>query len=141
MIQIGLAAIMYANDHGGHFPDDVQTILKEEDLAPAVFNCPVTNDTPATGPTTQATLSDFQNPGHLSYIYVGKGLKMQTASADVVVLYEPLAHHKDGMNVLFGDGHAEWYSAADAQTILKQAASGVRPIRVPADATATQTAR
>ena len=72
---IGLAALTYANGHGGQLPDDLPTILKDEDLAPAVFNCPSSPATPANGPTAQAVASDLLNPGHLSYIYVGKGLK------------------------------------------------------------------
>ena len=87
MKQIGLGAIMYANDHGGHLPDDLDTILKTQDLSPEAFVCPSSNDTAATGPTTQAVIDDMNAQGHLSYIYTGKGLTTQ-AAADVVILYE-----------------------------------------------------
>jgi prepilin-type processing-associated H-X9-DG protein len=147
MKQIGLAAIMYANDHGGAFPDDLETILAREDLTPAVLNCPTTADTPATGDTTQAMLEGFRKPGHVSYVYVGKGLTLKSPP-DAVVLYEPLSNHTndgmkvwserladrtgDGMNVLFTDGHVEWLGNEDGRTILSQAEAGVRPIRLPA---------
>ena len=147
MKQIGLAAIMYANDHGGLFPDDVETLLTTEDIVPATMTCPTTADTPADGPTTQAVLEDFRKPGHVSYVYVGKGLTLKSP-ADAVVLYEPLSNHTnngmtvwserladrtgDGMNVLFADGHVEWLGNEDGRSILAQADAGVRPIRFPA---------
>src|SRR6185437_13347302 len=49
--QIGVSAIQYANEHGGRFPDDLETLLKDQDLYPAVLNCPDTYDSPASGPT------------------------------------------------------------------------------------------
>ena len=147
MKQIGLAAIMYANDHGGLFPADLETLLTTEDILPATMTCPTTADTPASGPTTQAVLEDFRKPGHVSYVYVGKGLTLKSP-ADAVVLYEPLSNHTnngmtvwserladrsgDGMNVLFADGHVEWLGNEDGRSILAQADAGVRPIRFPA---------
>jgi prepilin-type processing-associated H-X9-DG protein len=148
MKQIGLAAIMYANDHGGRFPDDLDAILTSEDLAPVVMTCPTTADTPATGDTPRAMLEDFHKPGHVSYVYVGKGLTVKSPS-DAVVLYEPLSNHTndgmkvwserladrsgDGMNVLFADGHVEWLGNEEGRSILSQAEAGVRPIRFPAE--------
>src|SRR5579871_836670 len=85
--QIGLAAIMWANDHNEKFPDDLDTIANDEDLAPSVFVCPSSNATVPQGPTTQAMIADMHQPGHLSYVYIGKGLTTK-ADADVVILYE-----------------------------------------------------
>ena len=65
MKQIGLAAIMYANNHGGAFPDDPETLLKTEDIPPAAMVCPTTSDVVAQGPTTQAMLEEFRKPGHV----------------------------------------------------------------------------
>jgi prepilin-type processing-associated H-X9-DG protein len=133
MRQIGQAISMYANDHNGQFPDDLQTVLENEDVTSAVFVCPESNDQPAIGPTTQATAAALLQPGHLSYIYLGKGLTTQTVTDDTVILYEPLANHgSKGMNVMFGDFHVEWLPAADAATILKQQAAGTRPIKYAA---------
>lgn len=146
MKQIGLAAMMYANDHGGAFPDDLESLLTTEDIVPATMNCPTTSDVPAQGPTKQAMLEEFRKPGHVSYVYVGKGLTLKSP-ADAVVLFEPLSNHTndgmtvwserladrsgDGMNVLFADGHVEWLVNEDGRAILAQADSGVRPIRFP----------
>lgn len=140
MRQIGQAIAMYANDHNDQFPDDVKTILETEDLTAAVFVCPSTNDQPApAGPTTQATAAGLLQPGHLSYVYLGKGLTSHSATDDTVLLYEPLSNHEGaGMNVLFGDFHVEWLPAAEAATILKQVAGKRRPVRYPLTQPSTQ---
>ncbi len=42
-----------------------------------------------------------------------------TAGANTPVLYEPLADHAtDGTNVLFGDNHVAWYTAAAARALI-----------------------
>jgi prepilin-type processing-associated H-X9-DG protein len=129
--QISLGAIMYANAHGGHFPDDLDTIFQEEDIPPYVFTCPASAVDLPVAPTTQATYSALKQQGHLSYIYVGKGLTIE-APSDVVLLYEPLSDHSgDGMNVCFADGHVEWLTSSEAKSILQQADAGVRPVLYP----------
>jgi len=130
MKQIGLAAIMYANNHNRQFPDSLETLLSDQDLTSAVFVCPSSRDVPAAGPTTRAVLADLKKPGHESFIYVGSGLMSDTAGPNDVVLYEPLADHgNEGMNVLFGDGAVKWLTAAEAQPILRQETAG-GPIKI-----------
>jgi hypothetical protein len=103
--QIGQAILLYTNDFKGRYPDNFGDLLLTQDITSAVFDCPTTNDTPAVGPTTQAAIVNMATPGHCSYIYVGKGLTMQTVQPTMVVAYEPPANHGNaGMNVLFGDG-------------------------------------
>src|SRR5207248_2656810 len=34
---------------------------------------------------------------------------------DVVVAYEPLTNHGDGVNALFGDGHIDWLDKVEAR--------------------------
>lgn len=137
--QIGQAIAIYANDHGGQFPPDLQTVLENEDVTASVFTCPSSNDTPApTAATTQATAAGLLQPGHLSYLYLGKGLTDQSAGVDTVILYEPLANHASaGMNVLFGDFHVEWLPAAEAGIILKQVAAKRAIVRYPLTAPTT----
>lgn len=135
MRQIGQAIAMYANDHGGLFPDDLETVFVNEDVSIALFVCPSSSDTPPAGPTTQATAAGLRQPGHCSYIYLGNGLTDNTVTPNTVLLYEPLANHGgSGMNVMFGDFHVEWVPATTAQKILTQHATSTQPIRLKIDA-------
>jgi prepilin-type processing-associated H-X9-DG protein len=130
MKQIGLGAIMYANANGGQFPDDLEAIVTSQSLAPTVLNCPSSADKPPSNTSTQALLADMKKPGHVSYVWVGKGLTVQ-AAANVVILFEPTSNHRgEGMNVLFGDGHVEWTNDGEADSILDQQKRGISPIKV-----------
>ena len=120
--QIGLATLMYANEHGGRFPDRLEDLLAE-DINPDVFVCPLSNDTAIVAPTTQqAGLRLSAEPGHVSYIYVGKGLT-DKADAKVLVAYERIAHHGDGLNMLFADGQVQFVPSAQAKVLIAQASS------------------
>ena len=92
--QIGQAMQLWANVHQGRFPDTIDLLLRDEDLTPAVFNCPSSNDTPAAGPTTRALVANLLAGGHLSYVYLGKGLTT-ACTAGTVLAYEPLANHQE----------------------------------------------
>src|ERR1700679_972401 len=100
--QIGIAIQLYAQDHNGQFPDSFGTILMNEPIEANVFNCQSSDDTPAQGPTTQAVAADVTSGGHLSYIYLGRGLTTATVTPNTVLATEPLTHHLVGINVLFG---------------------------------------
>jgi prepilin-type processing-associated H-X9-DG protein len=124
--QIGLACLLYANeDPRGRFPARFEDILLKEDITSEVFCCPSSNDERAIGPTTQATADQLSAGGHLSYVYVGRGLTNALANDSTFVLaYEPLKNHSgQGMNVLFADGHVEWLTAAQGTTFLTVAQS------------------
>ena len=129
--QIGNAMLLYSLDHGGRYPDGIEGLL-EEDITTPVFICPQTNDSPAkAGPTTKATAANVESGGHLSYVYIGKGM-MNSAPADVVVAYEPLANHQNtGMNVLYGDLHVEYLPVKDATWMLSELKAGYNPPRDP----------
>jgi prepilin-type processing-associated H-X9-DG protein len=130
MHQIGLAILLYSQDHGQNYPNTLAELM-EEQLTTNVFICPQSLDAASTGATTQAVAADFQKPGHLSYIYLGKGLRADTVSDDTVVLYEPLSNHAGaGMNVLFGDGHTEFISPAVGTKFLAAVATGIRPVKI-----------
>jgi prepilin-type processing-associated H-X9-DG protein len=110
--------------------------------------CPSSKDTASTGATTQAIVVDLKASGHLSYIYIGKGLSDKTVTSDTVVLYEPLADHGEmGMNVLFGDGHVGLLDGKLAAKVIAAVSAGQRVkvnavtgtvVNLPTAATQTQ---
>jgi prepilin-type processing-associated H-X9-DG protein len=95
--------------------------------------CPSSNDTPAAiGPTTRATVANINAGGHLSYIYLAKGMT-NTQKADTILVYEPLSNHQNnGMNVLFGDLHVDWIAAKEAKWMLSELKLGHNPPWNPA---------
>ncbi|HEY8669121.1 MAG TPA: hypothetical protein VIL86_20900 [Tepidisphaeraceae bacterium] len=123
---IGQALLFHGYNHGGKYPDTIEGLL-EDDIGPDVFVCPDTTDTKATGATTQAVAADMAKPGHLSYVYLGKGFTNK-CSPDTVLVYEPLANHSNaGSNVLFGDGRVSFIPAASMKKILAELAAGQNP--------------
>ena len=120
---------LYANDHQGRYPDTMGDLL-EEDMTTAVFICPASNDqVAATAPTTQAAAANLLAGGHLSYIYCGKGI-IGTPPANKVLAYEPLANHQNtGMNVLYGDGHVEFFRVPAATAMIAELNAGHNPPR------------
>ena len=129
--QIGQAISLYANENQGRYPDKLGDLM-DQDITTAVFICPASNDTDAVpGPTPQASSANVHAGGHLSYIYLGKGL-IGTQSATMVIAYEPLTNHANtGMNVLFGDGHVEFFHVTAATTLIAELNAGQNPPKTP----------
>jgi prepilin-type processing-associated H-X9-DG protein len=129
--QIGQAILLYSNDESRIYPDNFRTLLLHGDITSQQFVSPLSSDTPAAGPTTQAIADQLTAGGHLSYIYLGRGLTIQTATANTVVAYENLSIAGTGANVLFGDGHVEWDDAKFIKQIINKSASGKFPVTMP----------
>jgi prepilin-type processing-associated H-X9-DG protein len=126
--QIGLAIASYANTHGGMYPDSFVTLMQNEQLTAAVFVCPSSNDEAADGDSRAAVIANMSKPHHVSYVYLGNGLTTTTVQADTLVAYElPENHRGDGMNMLFGDGHAEWESMVAAKSLIAKATVATQP--------------
>lgn len=139
MRMIGQGILLYSNENQGAYPPDLPTLLRTQDLTAHVFTCPATNDSPATGSTTDAVAQDLTTGGHLSFVYVGQGMDNR-ATSETIVLYEPMTNHdSDGMNVLYGDGHVEFHPASEAQYIIDEVSAGHNPPRDPHGASATGT--
>jgi len=120
MRQIGTALMIYGSANGGQYPPDLATLTANTPLTLNTLTCPSSNDTPA------ANAGQLGVPGHLSYVYV-PGLTT-SASADAILLYEPLTNHtRDGINILFGDGHVEFLQRAAAEPMIKAVEAGQNP--------------
>jgi prepilin-type processing-associated H-X9-DG protein len=113
MRQIGQAMLLYANDNMGKYPPDLPTLLKNEDIAASIFLCPSSGETAANGP------ADLESGGHDSYVYLGKGLT-ESSDQNLPTLYEVDAHHIDGANFLFVDGHVEFIPKSQEAAILSR---------------------
>jgi len=126
---IGQGVTLFTADHQSHFPGTIEELQFAYDIKPDVYICQSSNDTPATGPTTQTVIADMAKGGHCSYIYAARGLTTATVTPMTVIAYEPLSHHGNGANVLFGDGHVEFL----ATTQFNAALATIRPTTMPAD--------
>jgi prepilin-type processing-associated H-X9-DG protein len=133
MKQLYTAMVMYANNNNGAFPNKLEDVLTADPtLDRNAFICPDDDKAPPSASNAQTAAHEIASGKNSSYLYVGEGLTT-SASADTVLLYEPLGLHKKhnpGMNVLFADGHVEFVKEADAKTILDQQAAGTKPIKV-----------
>jgi hypothetical protein len=133
--QIGQAAYLYANDHGGQLPPDLPTLLQTGDITAEVFTCASSHVDKATGATTQQVVASLLRGDHSSYVWTGAGLTT-AAPADAILAFDLERHHpKDsatttGINVLLNDGTVTFVNEATANAIWARFISGVRPIRL-----------
>jgi prepilin-type processing-associated H-X9-DG protein len=130
--QIGIGLIMYANDFGGVLPPDLGLLIIHEDLSSTVFTCPSTNSLPSPATTQQAARDVATNPAYCDFVYVAAGLNLKSLPADFILAHErPSNHSPDGGNILFADGHADWFPAPEFQRLLAELAAGHNPPRPP----------
>lgn len=98
---IGQGCFVYANDHEGEFPPDLQTLLDENYLMDdAVLHSP------------------RHAPDERSYVYVA-GQHSDTADYRNVLAYE-IPVDDEGTNVLFADGHVQWMKLPRFKLELRQ---------------------
>jgi prepilin-type processing-associated H-X9-DG protein len=104
--QIGLGAIMYSNGQkDGSFPDSLSQLMDSQQLPPIVFVNPRTNTSPPRHLAKDQLDAWVDNDS--DYVWVGKG-KKTTAASDEVLAYEKPRGLKEGINILFADGHVEF---------------------------------
>jgi prepilin-type processing-associated H-X9-DG protein len=137
--QIGIALLMYANNHGGQFPDTLNILLTPDEgaeITSDVFTCPSSSDERAMGHTPAEIARNLTaEPGHLSYVYVGADLTNATATADRIVAYDNPHNHTDGINFLYGDAHVEFLVRKRADQVIARLGAGrAAPATRPADA-------
>jgi prepilin-type processing-associated H-X9-DG protein len=133
--QIGQGLILYANTHQGKLPDNFAPLITDADINPEVFICPLSAGEKATGATAAEMAANLMKDGHCSYIYLGKGLSLPLSADIVLVIDRPENHDGTGINILFGDLHAEmWDNKGMNQLLKKIEASGKEPTTWPVDA-------
>jgi hypothetical protein len=127
--QIGQALVLYASDHGGQYPERPDELLSLG-VEPEIFVCPSTDDLPARGQTSRDINDAFASGGHLSYVYVAKGLTTSNVGAQHVLAFEPMRNHATdhpGIHVLFGDGRVEFLQGDAAQRLTERLHLGENP--------------
>jgi hypothetical protein len=94
---VGVALRTFAAAHGGGYPDDLATLVREGTLTADQLACPPDAGVPG---------------GPFPYVYLGRGLSEQTVANGTVLAYDPIAAHAGrGSTLLFGDGSTTWVTA------------------------------
>jgi hypothetical protein len=103
--QLGLAVIMYDNDHG-KYPQTLGEVNEYVRSWP-VFLCGDVNHQPPPADLVAdpKKLIAWIN-GNTDYVYVGQ--QMNRGQGDQILIYEKPGIHGPGQNVVFNDGHVEW---------------------------------
>jgi prepilin-type processing-associated H-X9-DG protein len=130
---IAHAVERYTHANGGAFPPSLERLVAAEKVPADAFVCPAGGDTPAPGATAEARAANLYTGGHLSYVYLGRGMSKRNgpgAGASAVVLYEQPHYHADGIHVLFVDGHVAYVPQPDAQKLITDVQTGKNPPEV-----------
>lgn len=128
--QIGLAMLMYANDHGGQIPPTPDLLLDPaaDGVRSEEFVCPFTHDHPASGKTAAELRADLARPGHNSYVFTGLTGQFNDLTIDHVLAYDRPGNHT-GANVLYGDGHGVWLDDQQTAHLIAELNAGHNPPR------------
>jgi prepilin-type processing-associated H-X9-DG protein len=116
--QIGMAVLLYSNDNHGKYPPDLGTLIKTEDITASVFVCPDTNSQPPPGMTPDQA-ADWVNHNS-DYVYLGAGMVQGQQPSTVVCYEKDKDHGGDGINMLFGDGHVEFFTLPAAHQMIEK---------------------
>ncbi|HEX3358351.1 MAG TPA: hypothetical protein VHS31_15365 [Tepidisphaeraceae bacterium] len=116
MREIGGSLLRYANDHAGHYPNQLSDLLRYgEDIPSDWFVVEWGSATPASGQTLNERADQMDAGGHCSYAYLAPGRMEKDVPLDSVLMYEDDGvGPSGGINCLFGDGHAEVLTISQA---------------------------
>ena len=121
--QIGMGAIMYANDNNGDLPPDLGATFRYVQ-SPNAFM--VANHVPAVPPPANGKLEDLAKwvNEQSDFVYLGKDygkLFKIPNTAQAILAYEKFETSKNGLvGVLFADGHVEQWPIPLAKDRIEQ---------------------
>ncbi|MFC1480018.1 prepilin-type N-terminal cleavage/methylation domain-containing protein [Candidatus Omnitrophota bacterium] len=97
--KIGLAVYIYAREHNGKFPAELETLYNEQYLADQqLLDCPASKD--------------IGSPGSPDYIYTG-GLSIKDPSLLPLMRDKAGNHPQGGGNILYVNGAVVWKEEVD----------------------------
>jgi prepilin-type processing-associated H-X9-DG protein len=119
MRQIGIAMMIYSQEHKGNLPPDLGSLL-EYAATPQLFICPSDNNHAAMVSGSDEQKAAWVN-ANSSYILLAAGGNLRhMRGAEDVVLYEKAHYHGDKMNLLYADGHSVSASISQAEHEIEQ---------------------
>jgi hypothetical protein len=137
--QIGNAILEYASQNKGRLPESLADLLDPalvtDPPEPRAFLAYGSEQTEASGATTREVVIDFVKGGHCSYVYLGKGLRLNVLglrASDTVLVYEPLTNHRramPGVHVLHADLSVTFFAEREARRLIAELESGHNPPR------------
>lgn len=119
--QIGQGIMLYAADHKGAYPANLGTLVTDVELNADVFVSPLS--TTRVPPQIRNAPRDQQAAwinANADYLYIGANAK-PTDGPGRVLAYEKPQFAREGMNVLFNDGHVEWMPVPRAMQAIQKA--------------------
>lgn len=130
----GKALAIYANQYGGQYPPDIDTLVRSGLAQPGQFVCPSSVEdfsasTTVTYNAGQPITPQLHEMLHRCYVYI-PGQSEGGDPRDIVMYEKKECHQGEGGNVLFLDGHTAWiepYSKVEemaAETKARIAARG-----------------
>jgi hypothetical protein len=129
--QIALSLRLYlTGEPRGRLPDSLAPLVAGYNLRADVLVCPGSGDQVAPGRTPAEQSANLETrAGHQSYLYTGKGLTAQAIAnnPNLVIAYEPLKHHGDGIHVLFADGKILFVEKTLAAQLIGEMKAGQNP--------------
>ena len=99
--QIGLAVHVYAGDHDNLFPDKLRQVTQYVGSQPQLFVCSESGNEPE----SIETVDEWTDYGYVSE------LTTTSAPNSILAYCHPKNHKGQGGNVLFADGHVEWFNS------------------------------
>ena len=101
LTHINLGIKMYAADHGNVYPQKLVDLGRYLTYTPKLFVCPASGNRPG----------DFETVDQWTEYQYVSGLHESLPSDTVVACCPPQNHDGDGGNILFRDGHIEWFNS------------------------------